>query len=97
MAQDASGQIWIITDHGGVNIVNTARSAVQILKSKEGDPGFIAENALYAVYPDDHGIVWLGTYKKGISYYDPNSLQFPLLRHQPADRNSLPFEDINAL
>ncbi|MCG7860130.1 hypothetical protein MD537_24325, partial [Flavihumibacter sediminis] len=53
-------------------------------------------NALYAVYPDDQGIVWLGTYKKGISYYDPNSLQFPLVRHQPANRNSLPFEDINA-
>ncbi len=96
VAQDASGQIWIITDHGGVNIISADRAAVQVLKSKEGDPGYIAENALYAVYPDDQGIVWLGTYKKGISYYDPNSLQFPLVRHQPGNRNSLPFEDINA-
>jgi signal transduction histidine kinase/ligand-binding sensor domain-containing protein/DNA-binding response OmpR family regulator len=96
VAQDAAGQIWITTDHGGANIINSTRDAVRVLKSKEGDPGYIAENALYAVYPDNQGIVWLGTYKKGISYYDPNSLQFPLVRHQPADRNSLPFEDINA-
>lgn len=96
VAQDAGGQIWIITDHGGANIINPSKTAVQVLKSKEGDPGYIAENALYAVYPDNLGIVWLGTYKKGISFYDPNSLQFPLVRHQPSDKNSLPFEDINA-
>jgi signal transduction histidine kinase/ligand-binding sensor domain-containing protein/DNA-binding response OmpR family regulator len=96
IAQDQEGKIWIITDHGGINIINPERNKVEVLKTKEGDPTSIAENALYAVYPDNLGIMWLGTYKKGISYYDRNSLQFPLIKHRAADKNSLPFEDINS-
>ncbi|WP_290710342.1 two-component regulator propeller domain-containing protein, partial [Flavihumibacter sp. CACIAM 22H1] len=96
IAQDPEGKIWIITDHGGVNIINQERNKVDVLKTKEGDPSSIAENALYAVYPDNLGIMWLGTYKKGISFYDRNRLQFPLVKHRSSDKNSLPFEDINS-
>lgn len=95
VTQDPEGQIWVITDHGGVNIINKQLNQVRVLRSKEGDPTAIAENALYAVYRDNLGIMWLGSYKKGISYYDRNSIQFPLIRHRPSDHNSLPFDDIN--
>jgi signal transduction histidine kinase/ligand-binding sensor domain-containing protein/DNA-binding response OmpR family regulator len=96
IAQDPEGQIWVITDHGGLNIINKQKNEVRVFRSKEGDPTAIAENALYSVYRDDLGIMWLGSYKKGISYYDRNSIRFPLVRHRPADPASLPFEDVNA-
>ncbi|MFI5140495.1 MAG: two-component regulator propeller domain-containing protein, partial [Sphingobacteriales bacterium] len=47
------------------------------------------------LYKDNLGIIWAGTYKKGISYYHKNIIRFPLFRHLDSDPGSLRFNDVN--
>jgi signal transduction histidine kinase/ligand-binding sensor domain-containing protein/DNA-binding response OmpR family regulator len=93
--QDNNGMIWIITDHGGVNLLNKNTGAVNYLENKPEDIKSISQNSINAIYRDNTGIIWLGTYKKGLNYYHQNIIKFPVYRHLLADAHSLPFDDVN--
>ncbi len=93
--QDNNGNIWICTDHGGVNIFNKKDSSIQYLLNNIDDDKSLSQNSITAAYKDNTGVIWLGTYKKGISYYHENIIKFPVYRHQPSITNSLSFDDVN--
>jgi signal transduction histidine kinase/ligand-binding sensor domain-containing protein/DNA-binding response OmpR family regulator len=93
--QDNNGIIWIITDHGGVNLLNKRTGSIWYLENKPEDIKSISQNSLLAIYRDNTGIIWLGTYKKGINYYHENIIKFPVYRHLLSDMHSLPFDDVN--
>jgi signal transduction histidine kinase/ligand-binding sensor domain-containing protein/CheY-like chemotaxis protein/AraC-like DNA-binding protein len=94
IVQADNGIMWIATDHGGINLVNKADFKVQYLLNREDDIKSIGQNSC-TVYKDDQGIIWLGTYKRGISYYHENIIKFPVYRHFASDPNSLNYEDVN--
>jgi signal transduction histidine kinase/ligand-binding sensor domain-containing protein/DNA-binding response OmpR family regulator len=93
--QGDDNKIWIGTDHGGINVLDPVTHKVTYLVNKEDDPQSISGNSVF-LYRDDAGIVWAGTFKQGISYYHSAIIQFPVYRHLLTDKNSLPYEDINA-
>lgn len=93
--QDNNGNIWICTDHGGVNLLNKKENKIQYLLNSVEDEKSLSANSILSVYKDDEGIIWLGTFKKGINYYHENIVKFPVYRHQPSNRNSLSFDDVN--
>lgn len=93
--QDNNGIIWIITDHGGVNLLNKKTGSIWHLKNKPEDLKSLSQNSVNAIYRDNTGIIWLGTYKKGINYYHENIIKFPVYRHLLSDVQSLPFDDVN--
>lgn len=93
--QDAKGQIWIGTDHGGVNLLSKKDFSIRYLTSKEDDPKSIGQNSIMCLYKDPSGIIWVGTYKKGISFYHKKILKFPLYRHQYTNPNGLAYDDVN--
>lgn len=95
MQQDNTGMIWIITDHGGVNLLNKRTGSITYLENKPEDVKSISQNSITAIYRDNTGILWLGTYKKGINYYHENIIKFPVYRHLLTDAHSLPYEDVN--
>ncbi len=95
MLQDNQGQIWISTDHGGLNIINKKAGTVQYLLNNTDDNTSISQNSITAAYKDDQGIVWIGTYKRGINCYGESIIKFPLYKHQPSNPNSLGFDDVN--
>ncbi|MEO7533243.1 MAG: two-component regulator propeller domain-containing protein, partial [Ferruginibacter sp.] len=59
------------------------------------DKTTISQNSIISSYKDNTGIIWIGTYKKGLNYYFENSIKFPLYKHQPGNKNSLPYDDVN--
>lgn len=93
--QDSKGQVWLATDHGGVDIVDKKDWSVTALAHNEGDRKSLAENSVTCLYRDSTGAMWLGTFKSGISYYHQNGLQFPIYRHQPSLPGSLSYNDVN--
>lgn len=95
IVQDEKGQIWIGTDHGGINVLNKENFSCYYLRKREEDVKSVAENAIYALYKDDLGIIWCGTYKRGISYYAENMMKFALYMHKYADPQSLSYNDVN--
>ncbi|HTM93033.1 MAG TPA: two-component regulator propeller domain-containing protein, partial [Flavisolibacter sp.] len=93
--QDNNGNIWICTDHGGVNLLNKKENKIQYLVNSVDDEKSLSDNSILSIYKDNEGIIWLGTFKKGINYYHENITTFPVYRHQPSNPNSLSFDDVN--
>lgn len=89
--EDDQKNIWIGTDHGGVNLINKKTGEITVILNDEKDPLSIPQNTIKSIYKDDTGIMWLGTYKKGICYYHESIYKFK----SPTASARLPFNDIN--
>ncbi|MEP6614259.1 MAG: two-component regulator propeller domain-containing protein, partial [Mucilaginibacter sp.] len=98
--QDDKNRIWIATDHGGINLLNKQDFKMQYLLNREDDAKTVGQNSITLLYKDNSGIVWAGTYKKGVGYYHESIIKFPLYTHHLADpvsdQRSLSFSDINS-
>ncbi len=97
--QDDKNRIWIATDHGGLNLLDKQDFKIQYLLNREDDTKTIGQNSITLLYKDNTGIIWVGTYKKGVGYYHESIIKFPLYTHHLADPlsdpKSLSFSDIN--
>jgi len=71
------GNIWIGTDHGGINILDKRTYKLNYILNKEDDLRGLNDNSISALYKDNTGIIWIGTFKKGISYYHKSIYKFP--------------------
>lgn len=98
LTEDDQGNIWVGTDHGGINIINTGNGSVRYLMNNPENQKSLAQNCIYDLYKDNNGLIWVGTYKKGVCYYNERMDRFPLYSHdanQTDSRRTLPFEDVN--
>ena len=86
IAQDNLGHIWIATDHGGLNIIDKGKQTIRYQLSDPSDEKSLAQNSINCMYKDRDGIIWLGSFKQGVSYYHESIVRFPLLRQ--SDVNS---------
>jgi len=92
ITQDDNGNIWVASDHGGVNLIDKKKFTVSYLLNNENDNKSISQNSVNTIYKDNNGIVWLGTFKKGLNYFHENSLKFPLYQHRS---NNMLYNDVN--
>lgn len=76
IAQDDKNEIWIATDHGGVNVYNKKTGDVKVILNNPDDPISISQNSVISLYADNDGIMWVGTYKNGVSYYHEGMFKF---------------------
>ncbi|MFC3199838.1 two-component regulator propeller domain-containing protein [Parapedobacter deserti] len=96
IAEDPDGNIWIATDHGGVNLVDTKTRQVSYLLHDAYNDRTISQNSVMTLYCDRDGIMWAGTFKRGVSYYHSSQIQFVLHQRQRGTGEAvLPFDDIN--
>lgn len=89
--QDDNGHIWLATDHGGIYVVNKKQQHITQLLHRDTDSYSLAQNAVLSLYKDRQGIIWVGTYKQGLSYYNKYLLNIPVFNQA----SGLPFEDVN--
>ncbi len=76
IAQDSKKRIWIATDHGGVNIFDKGTRKITVLRNDPMNPNSLSQNSAISLYYDNNGIMWVGTYKNGLSYYHPDLFKF---------------------
>jgi len=82
-----NGKMWILTSHLGLFVYNMLNKSLSNFLHSPLRAHTIASNNLSAIHQDKDGIVWLGNFKHGISYYSPMSQM--ILSHK-----SLEYEDI---
>ena len=92
----SNGEVWIGTDHGGINIINTDKSKVRYLLNQPDNPYSLSHNAVYSLFEDDQGIVWIGTHKKGVELYHPDFSRFALVKREIDLSKPYPMNDVNA-
>ena len=96
IVQDKDDNIWIGTDHGGINVINKTNVAVKYILNNENDSKSLSQNSISSIYYDDQGIVWIGTFRKGINFYHPGIIKFNLIKHS-SDPGSLIYSDVNRM
>ncbi len=68
---DGHGNIWIATDHNGVFIYNRNTKDIQHLTHDRSQSTSISSDNVTCITTDRQGTVWLGHYKTGVSYTNP--------------------------
>lgn len=76
IAEDTKGNIWLITSHLGGFIYQPQSGTLTHLSHNPLKSHTLASNNLSAIHVDQEGIVWIGNFKQGISYYVPQSQVF---------------------
>jgi len=91
-----NGEIWLGTDHGGINVIDKKEKTMMYLTGENGQSDLMPHNVVYSLYKDNEDIIWVGTHKQGVSYYHNGLLRFSHIRKNFTDANSLPFNDVNS-
>ena len=78
VAQDSDGNIWLGKDYGGIDVFDKKTGKVTSITAKEGNPRSLSHNTVYQLYADADGLMWAGTYKKGVSYYGKSIFKFDM-------------------
>ena len=95
IVQDDRGNIWIATDHGGINLINKKEISVKYLYNIVAGRDASYENAILSILKDDMGTIWMGTFKTGINYFNESKSPFLHFRNEAGNKKSLPFNDVN--
>lgn len=72
-----NSNIWIGTE-SGVYILNTLEGTVENLRHSSSIPTSLSDNAIYSIFKDRSGGVWVGSYFGGVDYYSEHLNNFEL-------------------
>jgi signal transduction histidine kinase/ligand-binding sensor domain-containing protein len=64
---DDSGNIWIGTDNGGINLFNKEKQNFWHYMKDDYDPRSLNNEAIESIYQDKTGNLWFGTYTGGLN------------------------------
>ena len=76
VAQDIEGRIWVGKDYDGIDVLEKETGNVTSLVAHDDNGRSLPHNTIYDLYADRDGIMWVGTYKKGVSYYSESIFKF---------------------
>ena len=76
IAEDHNGNIWLITSHLGAFIYQLQSGDLTQFSHNPLKSHTLASNNLSAIHIDREGIVWIGNFRHGVSYYVPQSQVF---------------------
>ncbi len=92
--EDADGNIWLASDHGGISIFNKNAELVTYLRNNPADDNSLASNGVYTLSSDRDGNVWIGYTKNGLSIYRGQNKTWSMSHIRLLHDNNLP-DDIN--
>lgn len=93
--EDADGNVWLASDHGGVTICNRRGDVLHRLKNVPDDANTLASNGVYALFRDSQDNIWVGYTKKGLSIWRGDNRTWSLSHLKTLHDYSFP-DDINA-
>ncbi|MBN2742591.1 MAG: hypothetical protein JXR39_01725 [Marinilabiliaceae bacterium] len=70
--------IWVGTDHGGIQVINKNTLHISHIKSHPHRKRSLCSNSVTNIYLDREGFIWIGSFKNGFSYYHPALFNFNL-------------------
>ncbi len=76
VSQDEEGRIWVGKDYGGIDVFDKRTGGIVRVVNDAGAPRSLSHNTVYCLYADRNGLMWVGTYKKGVSCYGESMFKF---------------------
>jgi ligand-binding sensor domain-containing protein/signal transduction histidine kinase/DNA-binding response OmpR family regulator len=66
--QNSDHEFWVATE-SGIYIYDSQQDSFTNLRKSVNNPYSISDNAIYSLYKDHEGGMWIGTYFGGVNYY----------------------------
>ncbi|MEO0972523.1 MAG: two-component regulator propeller domain-containing protein, partial [Pseudomonadota bacterium] len=91
------GEVWVATAGAGIAVIDPATLRVkEHIKYQLVNTSGLSLNDVSAVFVDDAGLVWIGTWGGGMNRFNPQNRAFKVLKHDPVDATSLADSDIRS-
>ncbi|WP_448565394.1 ligand-binding sensor domain-containing protein [Thalassotalea ganghwensis] len=98
ITQPNDKEIWLGTFGGGITVVDAHRGIVlRHIRHDSSDKYSISSDYIGALLTDKSGLIWVGTWVNGLSFYNTKNAAFRTLRHSPYKPMSLSHSDISAI
>ena len=96
--QDKSGNIWIGTHGGGLNLFDKKSGKFTSYKYNDADPSSLSNNVVTDIYEEDKdGVLWVGTYGGGLDAFDRRTKKFTSYKTDPNNLKSISSNFIHTL
>ena len=79
---DHSGQIWVGTGDGGLNLYNQAQDTFRYFLHDPDDPKTLGSNRVISIFEDRASRLWVGTFGGGLHRYEPDKQLFIHFKEQ---------------
>lgn len=85
---DAGGRLWLGTDQG-LGIHHPGGGDLRWYVHDPDNPASLSNDNVYAIFGNDRGPVWIGTWGGGLNRFDPQEETFAVFRHNARQPDSL--------
>jgi len=82
-------QIWLGTDNGLYILDPKTSKIIYQFRVGEFMPGLLKDETINCIEFDNSGIIWIGTYRRGVNYFQYAKNNFGLFRELDSDLNAL--------
>lgn len=90
--------IWVGTQNNGLLIINRQTKAIKaVFTPQEKGQRYLPDHTVWCMLPADRNRVWLGTRNAGLCLLDKQKGVIKHLKHNPADHNSIPDNNVRAI
>lgn len=88
-AEDKNGDIWMCGAEKGIIKYERKTGTVIGFEHNADDPESLSDNTNLCIMVDKSGLIWSGTWKAGVNYFNPLCLQFGHIKHESNKSNTL--------
>ena len=88
ITEDLSGNLWVGTETGGLNLYNPLTNSFIHFQHSLFDKNSLSNNNIRKILVDKTGKLWIGTLD-GLNIFDPSTRQFSVYRNDSENNKSL--------
>ncbi len=97
LIEDKSGNIWIGTKGGGVNVLDKKSGKFRSYKFDSNDPNSLSDDRVQPIFEDNSGLIWVGTKGGGLNKVNLNKKKFRSYKYDSEDPFSLSNNEVYAI
>jgi signal transduction histidine kinase/streptogramin lyase len=97
LAADGHNGLWVPSSEGLAYFDRRTERFTHRFHHEDANPHSLDSNAVFSVYQDRGGVLWVGTENAGLNILNFRQQQFVAYRHRPADPNSVSPGRVKAL
>jgi signal transduction histidine kinase/ligand-binding sensor domain-containing protein len=80
LAGDGARRVYVGTENGGLDVLDVPSERFTHLRPDPNDPSSIGSASIWALYRDEHGLLWAGANGFGVSWLSPFAQRFEVIR-----------------
>ena len=80
-----TGELWVGSYAGGINILGKDEKSFRHITTKDG----LGSNDVFSIVEGKNGEVYIATFKKGLTVYNPQTKKFTLYSHKLSDTTTI--------